>query len=184
MIAWVDVETTGLDPRVHHLLEVGVIVTDDELDEVGRTSVLLAPPAHARVTMKAEVVAMHEDNGLWAEARDEGYIDRYRAQSELCLFLRRMGADDAVMPVMGGSSVHFDRAWLKYHLPLFEEMFHYRNIDVSTLKELNRRWHFAEEWTGDRDIHRSLPDLEDTIAHLRHYHEAIDHSGCVPMEQA
>lgn len=171
MIAWVDVETTGLDPRGNDLLEVGIVLTDDRLNELARMAVLIQPSPGRELMIGDEVKAMHEDNGLWDECRSSGR-ELEAAQYELTRWcVERFDRDNR--PVMGGSSVHFDRAWLRAKMPLLEALFHYRNIDVSTLKELNRRFAFAQKWEGDRDLHRSLPDLEDSIAQCRHYLEAI-----------
>lgn len=172
MIAWTDVETTGLEPRDGALLEVGVILTDDQLDEIARLAVLLEPPLNVRKLLRPEVVAIHdagEGNNLLADCEFHG-ISHSIAETELCAWLTHHGAE---RPVMAGSSVHFDRAWLRAKLPVLEAKFHYRSIDVSSFKELNARWHFAPEWAKGRKLHRALPDIEDSIAELRHYRAAL-----------
>lgn len=170
-LAWVDVETTGLDPDTGFLLEVGVILTNGDLAELDRTSVLIKAPPNLRATMDDEVYEMHHKGLLEACESGIGTMDRENAQTYLCRWLNERVKEP---PVMAGSTVSFDRAWLKAKMPLFEQQFHYRNVDVSTLRELNRRWEFAPEWEGDRDLHRSLPDLEDSIAQLKLYREAFE----------
>lgn len=165
MIAWVDVETTGLDPEKNRLLEVGIVVTDDGANELGRRSVVLAPDYTAHFQIGA-VRELHDPNGLWAECKRDGLGRRHGEESMTAWLASMIGEEQ---PVMGGSSVHFDRAFLREHMPRLHAMFHYRNIDVSTLKEVNRRIGFAPEWDGKRDIHRSIPDLEDTLNEYRHY---------------
>jgi oligoribonuclease len=113
---------------------------------------------------------MHTDNHLFDEVGIVG-LERSFGEDVLCTWLKA-ALGDADPPVMGGSSVHFDRAWLKRRMPALESMFHYRNLDVSTLKEVNRRWPFAE-WDGDRKAHRSLPDIDDSIAEFKSYLHAI-----------
>lgn len=173
MICWVDVETTGLDPQKDTLLEVGVILTTDNLGEVDRTSVVLSATCAQLVSMKSMVYDMHEKSGLIAAVETEG-VELEEATSRLVQWLLEREA----IPVMAGNTVGFDRAWLRAKMPLFEALFHYRSIDVSSLKELNARWGFAPKWEGDRKIHRSLPDLEDSIAELQHYRVAL--SPAVP----
>lgn len=165
MIAWLDVETTGLDPAEGHLLEVGIILTDNALVEQHRAQVVIAPPSGAVVRMDATVKAMHEDNGLWAEARMLG-VPLYRADIALSEWLRKHCEEP---PVMAGSTVGFDRKWIEAKLPRLAREFHYRSIDVSSLKELNRRLKFAGEWSSARKTHRALDDIEDSIRELRWY---------------
>lgn len=164
MIAWVDVETTGLDPHNGDLLEVGICLTDDRLIVVAETCVLMHEPVGGDI--HPDVLAMHTGSGLWQACRERG---RDLAENELflCRWMSRFVGDDK--PVMAGSTVSFDRAWLKAKMPLLEALFHYRNIDVSTLKELNKRFGWITEWEGDRDIHRAIPDLEDSRNELRWY---------------
>lgn len=168
MLAWVDVETTGLNPRGGSLLEVGIILTDDELREQARTSVVLEPPRAYRLTMKPEVIAMHdagEGNGLLADCEADGL----RQEDAMFQLIRWLNARVEEPPVMAGSTVGFDRMWLREKMPLLEQCFNYRSVDVSTIKELNARWVFAPLWENDRKTHRALGDLEDSIAELRHY---------------
>ena len=177
MIVWVDVETSGLDPRVDNLLEVGMLITDDKLEEVARTSLVIRPPAGWRLVYKPEIIAMHdagEGNGLRAECEADG-VSYDRGMFTLLSWLdTNLPEWREEPPPMAGNSVHFDRAFLRAKMPLLEEAFHYRNLDVSTIKIVNRLWHFAEPWEGGRKIHRALPDLEDSVAELRHYRDAID----------
>jgi oligoribonuclease len=174
MIAWVDVETSGLDPYAGELLEIGVILTDDDLNEKGRTSFVIAPRSRLYLNgMSEQVRRMHTKSKLLLE------LDRSDLPSleEVELFLFHWLSARSEEPlVVAGSTVGFDRAWIKAKMPLVERAFHYRSIDVSSLKELNRRWEFAPEWTGSREKHRALPDLEDSIAELRHYRGGINAS--------
>lgn len=169
MIAWVDVETTGLEPRGNALLEVGVVLTDDDLNEKERKSVLCELPPAWYLTTDRAVLEMHHESGLWEACAEEG-LDRMDAMFELVRWLDKAVTEP---PVMAGSTVGFDRACLKAQMPVFAELFHYRSIDVSSLKELNVRWGFAPEWEGGRKLHRSLPDIEDSIAELGYYRAAL-----------
>lgn len=173
MLAWVDVETTGLEPKQDCLLEVGMIITDDELNELARNSVVLwTPPPWQPIP--AEIQAMHTKNDLWVDCELHG-MGRITAEDVLANWVKSLKeyGDVAATP-LAGSTVHFDRAWLKAKMPRVERQFHYRNLDVSSIKELNKRVGFAEAWESDRKLHRALPDLEDSIAELLHYTNAID----------
>lgn len=169
MIAWIDVETTGLDPKSDRLLEVGVVLTDDDLRELDARSFVIEGGPGLRDSMTKVVLTMHVASGLLFECESSSAQSCHSVESRLVAWLR--GYDGPL--VMAGSTVGFDRAWLKAKMPTLERLFHYRSIDVSSLKELNRRWEFAEPWDGDRKIHRALPDLKDSIAELRHYRGAI-----------
>jgi oligoribonuclease len=187
VIVWVDVETSGLEPETDSLLEVGLIITDNELNEVARTNVVLAPPRGWQLVFKPVIVEMHtkgEGNGLMAECEANG-VSYQRGMFALISWLDTNLEDfRSDPPPMAGNSVHFDRAFLRAKMGLLEECFHYRNIDVSSLKLVNRLWNFAEPWEGDRKIHRALPDLEDSVAELRHYRDAIDSAAVAAGEGA
>lgn len=165
MIVWVDVETTGLDPSKGDLLEVGLVATDDKLNPVSKTSVLMHEPVSYE-DIHPDVRAMHAASGLFLACEARG-SDLVACEAFLCCWIDRLGCEEP--PPMAGSTVSFDRAWLKAKMPRLESKFHYRNIDVSTLKELNKRFGWVPEWEGDRDTHRALPDLEDSMNELQHY---------------
>lgn len=169
MIVWLDVETTGLDPAKGELLEVGFIVTDDELVPLDRTNIVLHEPC---ADMADEVRAMHEASGLLAECRQGCDLDL--AEVKLIEWIDRHTTALEDPPILAGNTIGFDRSWLKAKMPRLNAAFFYRTIDVSSIKELNQRWGFAPKWGGDRKIHRALPDLEDSIAELQWYR---DHLG-------
>lgn len=171
-LAFVDIETTGLDPVNDLLLEVGAILTDDHLSPIGRYScVILHNPVDARLRAVPVVQDMHDANGLWKALATGKPIDV--AEDHLLTFLS-LGGEAGMVP-MCGSSVHFDRAWLKRWMPQAEAWFHYRNLDVSTLKIAASLWNpIACDLRPDgRDNHRVLSDLEDTLAELRWYRKAL-----------
>lgn len=171
MLAWVDLETTGLDPQNDVILEIGVQLTLDDLTFVNSDSAVIQH--FGTLALPDLVQKMHTKNGLLAELR----YGEPLAEAEL-----RMIALLQALPEpspMCGSSVHFDRGFLKKHMPRLEAMFHYRNIDISTVKELAARWLPMNPTLASipvpvpQKLHRVDPDLEDTIAEASFYRDVI-----------
>jgi oligoribonuclease len=172
-MAWVDVESTGLEPELDHILEIGLIITDDDLNEVARWSgTIWTPNSNLTRLYDNEIVrSMHTKNGLLEAVKSDEALELAKAQQELLMMM-----DPYSDVPMCGSSVHFDRAMLRRWLPAFEACFHYRNIDVSTVKELVVRWwpSLVLRRPEDRKLHRVIPDIEDSIAELGFYRNCID----------
>ena len=175
-LLWVDLETTGLDPDEELLLEVAVVVTDAELNElevmswvIGQTIVLNDLSDFALKT--------HTENGLLAEVarskRDaddlDDHLHRFMMRSDLW---PNYLID---LPPLCGSSISFERRWLEFHLPKFYGHINYRSIDVSSLKELMQRWIPGQAISRrDTSKHRALDDIRDSIAELQHYRDVLD----------
>lgn len=182
-IAWIDVETTGLDEEKHALLEIGIIVTNGDLAEIGRESWLVDCFISRPEELADEYVRkMHEKNGLWDSwyrAKANGLLqERAIACSMIKGWLLSLGLEEN-QAVVAGSTVGFDRRFIRKHLvnPVgsLDEFFHYRSIDVSTLKEIMRRERpdvFDSRPEGLKN-HRVLDDLDDSIAEYKHYLVAI-----------
>lgn len=159
-LAWIDLETTGLDPEVHDIIEIGIIITDRELREVARKSWVLYDATHEREWSR-EALDMHDASGLVGELAFGTTVELAAADARR--FIDRNGAGGSPMC---GASVHFDRAFLRRRAMYLHEAFHYRNFDVSSLR-------MAAELAGlqvperKRGLHRALPDLEDSIALAR-----------------
>jgi oligoribonuclease len=177
-MVWVDVETTGLNPFGGWLLEVGMIITAADLHQIARKSWILKFNREYMSEIADEALKMHTSSGLLFEA-----MASHETLASATLSMRewldsRVGYSAMKEMPMAGSTVQFDRAWLAHHLPLVEERFHYRHIDVSTLKNLARLW-YPEllKWTGDRKLHRALPDLEDSITELDYYRRHVFAGG-------
>lgn len=171
MLGWIDVETTGLEPEKHDLLEVGIVITDDELNYRASTSVVIRGDLSK---MDPYVANMHSISGLSDEVPNG--VRRYEGEQFLIGFLAKHEAVRLLwknVPI-SGSSVHFDRAWLKVHMPDLETIFSHRNVDVSTLKELTGRWYpmlSAQRERPGAAAHRALLDLEQSINELRWYRQ-------------
>ncbi len=169
-LVWVDVETTGLDPHTDSLLEVGLAITDADLNVTGVISRVIAPTRKLLEHADDVVREMHHKSGLADDLRDGWALALREVEPELVAWL-----GTKVVPreaPMCGSSVGFDRAFLAEHMPSLAGLFHYRSIDVSTVKELVERWYpdgpVAPEKVG---LHRALPDIQDSIGLLRFYRE-------------
>lgn len=166
MIIWVDVETTCLDPMAGVLLEVAMIATTDALTKVDTVHVVLKHNELIRNVSDEFVQNMHDRNGLWDAVTHPSAVSQKDAEQKLIGFM----ANHHGSP-MGGSSVGFDRKWLDWHMPAVAGAFHYRNIDVSTVKEMVKRWcpNDATYVPRGGQTHRALDDIRETIREAQYY---------------
>lgn len=173
-MVWVDVETTGLDQHKGWLLEVGMIITDADLFELSRASWVLKFERDNMAEIEDEALKMHTASGLLFQAI-ASYETVASVDEKMLRWLdSRVGYSAMKGMPMAGSTVQFDRSWLAEHLPRVEKHFHYRNIDVSTIKNLARLWYpNFPKWDGGRKLHRALPDLEDSIEELQYYRSRV-----------
>lgn len=168
-LVWIDCEMTGLDPDHDVLIEVAALITDADLNVLGEgVDVVVKPEPEALAGMSKFVREMHTSSGLLAEL-DDG-LDLQTAEQRVLEYVKAWVPESGVAP-LAGNSVHADKAFLRLGMPALTKHLHYRLIDVSTLKELARRWNpavldSAPEKTGN---HRALGDIQDSIAELRHY---------------
>lgn len=178
MIAWVDLETTGLDARLERVLEVGLVLTDDRLNVMSRTSTLIHQQPGWETRLIPLVREMHEKSGLIQAIYEAGADAPLKVDAESLLLgwlfdqMEAYGFTNGELP-LGGSSVHFDRGFMELYFPALYRQFHYRSIDVSTVKELCRRWYpdIFKMAPAKQERHRVIPDLDDTLAELRFYED-------------
>lgn len=171
-LVWVDLEMTGLDPARHAIVEIATVVTDAELRIVAEgPSLVVHASEDALAGMDDYVRDLHTKSGLLDRIRSST-ISLAEAEAATLRFVRDHGPPRS--SPLCGNSIHKDRQFLERHMPALEAHLHYRNIDVSTLKELVRRWYgervppFAK---GDK--HRALDDIRESIAELRYYRERV-----------
>lgn len=172
-IVWIDCEMTGLDIVNDALIEVATLVTDFELNVLGEgVDLVIRPPDEALSIMGDFVRQMHTDSGLLDELAEGTTMAD--AQAQVLEYVRHWVPESRKAP-LGGNTVSTDRAFLARDMPDLESHLHYRIIDVSSIKELSRRWfpraYFAAPAkTGG---HRALGDILDSITELRYYRQAV-----------
>lgn len=173
-LAWIDLEMTGLDPENHVIVEIAVIITDGSLDEIIEGPDLVLRADETVLDKMAPVVReMHDASGL-TEAIRKSLISAGEAERLVLEFVREHLPEPGQVP-LAGNSVHADRAFLRKHMPELEEWFHYRNVDVSTVKELARRWYpeVLENAPVKGGGHRALADIRESIEELKFFRKAV-----------
>jgi oligoribonuclease len=172
-LVWIDCEMTGLDLVADALIEVAALVTDFDLNVLGDgIDLIIKPPAEALVQMDPYVRNMHEKSGLLDEL--DGGIAMAEAEAQVLAYVRRH-CPDASRPPLAGNTVATDRSFLIRDMPTLEAFLHYRIVDVSSIKELSRRW-FPRAYfqaPAKRGNHRALADIQESIEELRYYREAV-----------
>jgi oligoribonuclease len=174
VLIWLDMEMTGLDPDRERIIEMATIITDGNLTEVATGPDLV----------------VHQDDALLAAMDDwnkshhggSGLVDRVKASTvtegdaeaqTLAFINAHVGAKDR--PVLAGNSIHQDRRFIRRYMPALEKRLHYRMVDVSTIKELARRWYPAiiAKQVPKKETHRALDDIRESIDELRFYRQHL-----------
>ncbi len=167
-LIWIDLEMTGLDPDRDSILEIATIVTDSELNELGQGPVYaIHHPESVLQAMDDWNTRHHQASGLWQRVLS-AHTTLRDAEEDTLAFLNQWVGKKA--SPMCGNSICQDRRFLYRLMPELEDYFHYRNLDVSTLKELAKRWapSIPAGFTKD-SRHEALSDIRDSIAELRYY---------------
>lgn len=163
---------TGLDPRRHHIVEIATLITDDDLELVaeGPELIIYQPPEVLALTDDIPR-QMHESSGLMTqiEASDISLED---AGAQTLAFLKEHISEPGTVPLCG-NSIGTDRRFLATYLPEIEDFLSYRSIDVSTLKELAKRWNnpVANKSPRKAGGHRALDDIRESLEELKHYRD-------------
>ena len=179
LLVWVDCEMTGLDLARDELVEVAVLVTDAQLQILGEGADVVIKPSTAAMDQMDEFVRnMHSTSGLIA-VLDAGLPMR-EAEERVLDYVRQFVPEPRKAP-LAGNTIHTDRAFLARDMPEFEGYLHYRNVDVSSVKELVRRWYPRVYYQSPAKSgnHRALADVQESIEELRYYGETVfvDHPG-------
>lgn len=192
MLVWTDLETTGLNPGEDIVLEVAVVVTDDDLNTLGQfTSLIVDEDPACFMPKRADssarfsgsgkrfVYEPHFDNGLvtalCGALQDDPFLSLSHVEGQLVDFLNSMGVHKKLemkdRPPLAGSTISFDRDFMKVHLPEALQLLHYRNVDVSTVRELAHRWWPELPDPEKKGAHRALEDILESIELLKYYRE-------------
>ena len=165
---------TGLEPAHHVIVEIASIITDDDLRVIAEgPDLVVHATAHQLAQMPPIVQEMHTRSGLLS-AIEASQVELADAERQTLDFLRAHIDQPGAVPLCG-NSIGTDRHFLHHHMPELEGFFHYRNVDVSTIKELVRRWRpeLLEEVPDKASNHRALDDIRESIAELQFYRERL-----------
>jgi oligoribonuclease len=172
-LVWIDCEMTGLDLEADALIEVAALVTDFELTVLGDgIDIVIKPPAAALEQMVPFVREMHTTSGLLEELDAGTTLEDAEAQ---VLAYVQQHCPDGSRPPLAGNTVATDRAFLARDTPALEAFLHYRIVDVSSIKELSRRWFPRAYYNAPAKNggHRALADIRESIEELRYYRQAV-----------
>jgi len=172
-LVWIDCEMTGLDLGADALIEVAALVTDFELNVLGEgVDVVVRPPDEALAQMNDFVRGMHETSGLLPEL--EAGVTLREAEERVLAYVKEH-CPDGSRPPLAGNTVATDRAFLARDMAELEAFLHYRIVDVSSIKELARRWYPRAYYQAPakQGNHRALADIQESIEELRYYRETV-----------
>ena len=178
MLVWMDLEMTGLDPAHHAIVEIATLVTDDDLQVIAEgPDLVVHQPPEVLAGMDDVVRKMHTKSGLLA-AIESSTVSLADAGAATLDFIKSHVPEPRTVP-LAGNSIGMDRRFLAVYLPDVEQYLHYRSVDVSTVKELCRRWYpdvlaKAPDKAGG---HRALDDIRESVHELRYYRSAIFRSS-------
>jgi oligoribonuclease len=172
-LVWIDCEMTGLDFVADALVEIACVVTDFDLNPLGDgVDLVIKPPAEALAQMDEFVRTMHQTSGL-LDRLDDG-ITVEEAEQQVLAYVREHCAEGS-RPPLAGNTVGTDRAFLARDMKELDAFLHYRIVDVSSIKELSRRWYPRAYFAAPakRGNHRALADILESIEELRYYRAAV-----------
>ena len=172
-IVWVDCEMTGLDVQIDEICEIAVIVTDQQLEPVHEgLQIVVKPSRKAMKNMGEFVTQMHTDSGLIDEIPSG--VSILKAEQQVLEYVKQWVSEPSTAP-LAGNSIGTDRMFLNRQTKEFDDFLHYRNIDVSSFKELARRW-FPQiyfQLPKKAGNHRALADIRESIKELRYYRKVL-----------
>ncbi len=172
-LVWIDLEMSGLDPARERILEIATIVTDGQLEIIAEgPELVIRQPEELLLAMDEWNRSHHGSSGLTQRVRESTISEAEAEEATLAFVKAHVGERSAPL---AGNSVHQDRLFLAKYMPRLERWLHYRNVDVSTVKELVRRWHpkAFEARPSKKASHRALDDIRESIDELRFYRRAV-----------
>ena len=174
VLVWVDMEMTGLDPAVERIIEVATILTDGQLVELAvGPDLVIHVDDDVLAKMDEWNTKHHTASGLVARVKASTVSDLDAEAQTLAFIAAHVGGKDR--PVLAGNSIHQDRRFIRRYMPALDARLHYRMVDVSTIKELARRWYPAivAKQPAKKETHRALDDIRESIDELRYYQANI-----------
>lgn len=171
-LVWIDLEMTGLDPEKERVIEIATIVTDSDLNVIEEGPVLAIHQSDDVLSgMDEWCTRTHGESGLTRRVRESRISEADAEQQTIAFLEKHLSAGQSPLC---GNSIGQDRRFLVRYLPALEAFFHYRNLDVSSIKELARRWRpDVLEGVTKKGSHLALDDIRDSINELRHYRETF-----------
>ena len=172
-LVWIDCEMTGLDLEVDELVEIAVVITDYDLNPVDAgLSIVIKPDASALENMGEFVRAMHTESGLIEEIPNG--VSVAEAEYEVLEYVLKHVPEEQKAP-LAGNTIGTDRSFLAKYMPRLDGHLHYRNVDVSSIKELAKRWYPRAYFNSPAKNggHRALADILESIRELQYYRRAI-----------
>lgn len=185
MLAWMDLEMTGLDATKNVIVEIATLITDDELNIIAEGPDLVIHATEEELALMDEVVVeMHARSGLTNEIR-ASVITLEEAGAATLAFIQTHIPEPRTVPLCG-NSIGMDRRFLTAYLPEIEEYLHYRSVDVSTIKELARRWYPEDlkEYTKSASAHRAMDDIKESLEEMRYWRKRVFRAQTAPAESA
>ncbi|WP_048308293.1 oligoribonuclease [Halomonas sp. PR-M31] len=172
LLVWIDLEMTGLDPNKERIIEVATLITDNDLKLIAEGPVIaVKQPDSLLEAMDSWNTKTHGESGLVKRVK-ASEIDTAAAEQKTLAFLKAYVVPGS-SPVCG-NSVHQDRRFLEREMPELLDFFHYRNLDVSTVKELAKRWNpQALKGFEKRNTHKALDDIQESVDELAHYRKTF-----------
>ncbi len=175
MLIWMDLEMTGLDPDRHVIVEIATLVTDDDLNIVAEgPDLVIYQPDEALSEMDDFVTNMHTTSGL-LELIKASTVSHDDAMQQTLDFIKLHSPEPMKIPLCG-NSIRTDRTFLAKYMPDIENWLHYRCVDVSTVKELVKRWNPGLEHARPKSegvTHRAMDDIRDSVAELKFYRDKV-----------
>ena len=170
-LVWIDLEMTGLDVNVESIIEIATIITDGDLNIIATGPNLAIKVSYELLDNMDEWNTTHHNaSGLVERIKSEG-VSLEEASKQTCEFLEKY--IEAGTPHLCGNSIHNDRVFLAKEMPDVLDLLHYRIIDVSTIKELTKRWNPEIPKFEKKESHRALDDIIESIEELRYYRENL-----------
>jgi oligoribonuclease len=185
VLVWLDMEMTGLDPSKERIIEIATILTDGNLVELGVGPELVIHQDDAVLAAMDEWNRTHHKaSGLTERVKSSTVTDGDAEAQTLAFLAQHVGAKDR--PVLAGNSIHQDRRFIRKYMPKLDVRLHYRMVDVSTIKEVARRWfpQIIAKQPPKKDTHRALDDIRESIDELRYYRANVFVQPPAPVTEA